>query len=73
MALLIRENDKLNSTATSEFLVESAADVLSLPTSTTEGANGLRKCYFGSVAYTPDLLHIYMLGQDDVWHELLEE
>lgn len=70
MAMIIRANDKSNSTALMEFLIESTSEVASLPTNSSDGADGLRRCYPGSVAYTPDLEHIYLLGQDDVWHEV---
>lgn len=70
MALIVRTNDKSNSTSLTEFLIQSVAEVASLPTDLAEGAGGLQRVYPGSVAYTPDLEHIYMLGQDSVWHEV---
>lgn len=55
-----------------EFLIDSASDIAGLPTATTNGTaiNGI--CAPGSVAYTPDLKIIYLLGNDNVWHDASE-
>lgn len=52
-----------------EFLLDSAEDVASLPTSTKEGNGVSGIAAPGSFAYTADGAHVYMLGNDDVWHE----
>lgn len=46
-----------------EFMLSSASDVSSLPTSADEVAPG-------SQAYTQDLEHTYLLGNDGVWREV---
>jgi len=64
-----------------DFLLETGTDeeineqIAGLPTTTKEGTlPGMRgKCSAGSVAYTPDLKVIYMLGSDDVWYNANEE
>lgn len=68
MVYMIRRNDKPDSDILSEYLIMNAEEVASLPTSKKEGQNGLGMCYPGSVAYTPDLAKIYVLGPDDKWH-----
>lgn len=71
MPYLIRRDDEPDSDALSEYILESVEEVASLPTDIAEGANGLvtlSKCYPGSVAYTMDGEHIYMLGPDHIWH-----
>ena len=67
---MVRRNDKPNSVSVSEYIILSASDVKDLPTSTKPGADGSPTCYPGSIAYTPDVEHVYMLGPDDVWAEL---
>jgi hypothetical protein len=47
------------------YLISSTEDVANLPTS--KGKNG---CTYGSMAYTNDMQHVYMLGNDDVWREI---
>ena len=66
MAYLIRRDDEPDSDALSEYLLESVADVASLPTDIAEGSDGLLKCYPGSVAYTADGENCYMLGPDHI-------
>lgn len=70
MVTLVRMGEKLNSTDINEYLLGAPEDVVNLPTSKHSGANGERPCFPSSTAYTPDLAHIYMLGADDVWHEV---
>ena len=73
MPRLIRRNDRPDSDILSEYVLRNTSDVASLPTSTTPGWDGekeLEPCYAGSVAYTGDVAHIYMLGVDDVWREI---
>ncbi len=50
-----------------EFIISSAADVSNLPKSVpnSNGAAGP-----GSVAYTQNLEHTYLLGPDDIWREV---
>lgn len=69
MVVLIRSNDEPNSMSLNEYLVESEDDVAMLPTSSQKNA-GETTCYPGSVAYTPDLEHIWVLGIDDTWHAI---
>lgn len=52
-----------------EYLIDSIADIAGLPTATKEGTIINGKCAPGSVAYTPDLKIIYMLGNDGQWHD----
>lgn len=52
------------------FLISSSDDVNNLPTSTTEGTGINGKCSPGSMAHTPDMLNIFILGNDDVWHKV---
>ena len=48
-----------------EFIIDSPADVSSLPISTsTDPASA------GSLAYTQDMGKTYLLGPDDVWREV---
>lgn len=48
-----------------EFLISGTADVANLPTKTTDPSAA-----YGSVAYTQDMEHTYMLGPDNVWREV---
>lgn len=67
---LVKRNDAPNSYSLSEYILRSADRVSSLPTSTQTGADGEPTCYPGSVAYTGDLEHIYILSPDDTWKEV---
>ena len=49
-----------------EFIMTSASDKSSLPTSATAPPNNASA---GSQAYTQDLEHTYVLGIDNVWRE----
>ena len=51
-----------------EFIISSASDVSSLPTS-VRNANG-EIADVGSLAYTENLTHVYQLGPDNVWREV---
>jgi len=51
-----------------EIIISSAADVANLPT-LTPNVNG-EIAGPGSVAYTQDLTHTYLLGPDGVWREV---
>lgn len=51
-----------------ELMMTSASDFGNLPTS-QKNANG-DVASIGSIAYTQDLGHMYMLGQDDIWREV---
>ena len=51
-----------------EFIINSESDVSTLPTSTPNSDGEVAAP--GSVAYTKDLSHAYMLGPDDVWREV---
>ena len=48
-----------------EFLISGTADVANLPTKTSDPSAA-----YGSVAYTQDMEHTYMLGPDNVWREV---
>lgn len=48
-----------------EFMISAAADVSSLPTGLTDPSAAP-----GSVAYTQDMEHTYMLGTDNTWREV---
>jgi len=50
-----------------EFIITSAADVANLPNSESTAPNTTD---VGSVAYTQDMEHTYMLGPDNVWREV---
>ena len=50
-----------------EFILTSTADVTSLPNSQTAAPD---TADVGSVAYTQDMTHTYLLGNDDVWREV---
>ena len=51
-----------------EFLIDSSADVGLLP-----GITGADPCAPGSIAYTPDLKAVYILGNDGVWKLAIDE
>ncbi len=51
-----------------EFVIGSASDVANLPTP-TPNADG-ETAGPGSIAYTEDLTHFYLLGPDGVWREV---
>lgn len=70
MIQVVRLNDDPCSTNINEYLIDSVGDVASLPTSKRKGSNGMPTCFASSLAYVPDLSHIWMLGNDDVWHEV---
>ena len=55
------------------FLIDNDIDVLSLPTMTRDGVGIVGRCAQGSIAYSPDLKIIYILGNDGVWHNASEE
>ena len=48
-----------------EFLISAVTDVPNLPTKTTDPPAA-----YGSMAFTKDLKHMYMLGPDNVWREV---
>ena len=48
-----------------EFMITAAADVASLPTKESDPPAAL-----GSVAYTQDMEHTYLLGADNTWREV---
>lgn len=52
-------------TGRKEFLIDSASDAQNLPTN-----QGAEYCAPGSIAYTPDLKSIYILGNDNTWHQV---
>lgn len=56
-----------------EYLIDSPDDIVGLPTSKTQGSSIKGTCAPGSLAYTADLVYAYMLGNDDVWHEIAYE
>ena len=70
MVSLVRFGDEPNSVNLSEYVIDSVNDVNLLPTAKHAGARGEKTCYPGSQAYTSNLAHIYILGNDDMWHEV---
>jgi len=50
-----------------EIIISSTDDVTNLPKSTTPSPNTADA---GSIAYTQDMAHTYVLGPDDVWREV---
>lgn len=50
-----------------EFMITDASDVNDLPNSKTPPPN---TAAIGSQAYTQDLTHNYVLGNDDEWREV---
>ena len=50
-----------------EYLLSSAADVADLPNRNTPAPDTADA---GSLAYTQDMEHTYMLGADNVWREV---
>lgn len=52
-----------------EYLIDSEKDIASLPTPLGEGDGIIGICAPGSIAYTPDLTLICILGNDNVWHK----
>lgn len=50
-----------------ELVMSSVSDVAQLPTA--GGSDGEAAAY-GSIAYTHDLEHVYLLGADDIWREV---
>ena len=56
-----------------EYLIDSGADIAGLPTSKSAGSAIKGTCAPGSIAYTPDLSKAWMLGNDDVWHTIIED
>lgn len=48
------------------FLIDSEDDVARLPRTT-----GADPCAPGSIAYTPDLTVVYILGNDGYWHNAI--
>ena len=51
-----------------EFIISSASDVSNLP---DNSGDTMCECDPGSIAYTQDMIHIYMLGNDYVWREVV--
>ena len=51
-----------------EFIITSASDVANLPTPTPNPDGEFAGP--GSVAYTQDMEHTYLLGPDGVWREV---
>ena len=64
MITLLKVGATYNSPDHKTFLIDSSADVASLP-STAD-------CAPGSMAYTPDLKTIYIFGNDGAWHSASE-
>ena len=70
MPILIRKDDEPISPSLCEFGLETESKLSELPTSTKKGADGQDSCYPGSVAYLLDAQKVWMLGLDDVWHQI---
>ena len=50
-----------------EFMISAEADVADLPDNDTPAPD---TASLGSVAYTQDMAHSYLLGPDNVWREV---
>lgn len=50
-----------------EYIITAASDVADLPNSKTAAPD---TADIGSIAYTQDMEHTYMLGPDDTWREV---
>lgn len=61
----VKRGDEYHDINYKEFIIEDEDDVADLPNSTTEPPASA-----GSIAYTQDLAHTYLLGADDVWREV---
>ncbi len=51
-----------------EFIISSASDVANLPTMTPNAAGEIAGP--GSIAYTQNMTHFYLLGPDNTWREV---
>lgn len=61
----VKRGDEYHDPNYKEFIISGAADVANLPTGLTDPPAAP-----GSQAYTQDLLHMYLLGPDNVWREV---
>lgn len=51
-----------------EFIISSTSDVSNLPVNT---GDTIDECDPGSIAYTQDMSHMYVLGNDYTWREVV--
>lgn len=51
------------------FLISSESDINDLPTTSKDGVGVVGRCSPGSMAHTPSMSSIFILGNDDVWHK----
>ena len=79
MFSVTKVDDKNNSYKYKEFLLDAVDDVAKLPTSKKMGTQEVTKdsdailndyCGAGSTAFVIENSSAYILGNDDVWHEI---
>lgn len=61
----VKRGDEFHDANYKEFMITDANDVSDLPTGMTNPSASP-----GSLAYTQDMEHTYMLGTDNVWREV---
>ena len=71
MVTLLKIGQTYNSSMHKTYLIDSKSDVASLPDNQSVMIS--ERCAPGSVAYTPDLKVIFILGNDNQWHDASEE
>lgn len=52
------------------YMISSQDEISTLPTKNKDGTGINGRCAPGSLAYTPDLVYVAILGSDDQWHEV---
>ena len=79
MFSITKVDDKNNSYKYKEFLLDTVDDVAKLPTSKKMGTQEVTKesdtiindiCGIGSQAFVIENSSVYILGNDDTWHEI---
>ncbi len=61
----VKRGDEFHDVNYKEFIITDENDVADLPTGLTDPPAAA-----GSLAYTQDMEHTYMLGTDNVWREV---
>lgn len=64
MISIVKVGTNYHNSNRKEFMIDSAADIADLPTTT-----GPDSCSPSSIAFTADLSRIYILGNDGEWHK----
>lgn len=72
---VIKIRNEINSLLYREFTCDTVADIEKLPTSVQRGTGSTNKtdnssCAIGSKAFVIDGAREYMLGHDNVWHDI---